>query len=69
MWPDDEPLERLAGNVMQGTARVPRKSDGELSASRPLAGEELADRLLGKAYAEGCQRLAAQVAEWLSQGG
>jgi putative transposase len=49
---------RLAeGHVMQDTARVPRASDGQPLARRPLVDEELADQLLGSAQAEGADLL------------
>jgi putative transposase len=41
---------------MTGTAGVPRKRDGE-PVRRPLIDEELADRLLGRAQAEGAELL------------
>src|SRR5215470_6293183 len=45
---------RLAeGHVMQDTAKVPRKPDGDPPARRPLIDEQLADQLLSKAAAEG----------------
>jgi putative transposase len=42
---------------MQDTAKVPRKSDGDGVARRPLVDEQLADELLGKAQAEGVELL------------
>jgi Transposase, Mutator family len=49
---------RLAeGHVMQDTARVPRASDGQPLARRPLVDEELADQLLGSAQTEGADLL------------
>jgi putative transposase len=42
---------------MQDTAMVPRKSEGDRPAQRPLVDEELADQLLGKAQAEGVELL------------
>jgi len=52
---------RLAeGHVMQDTAKVPRKSDADRSARRPLIDEELADQLLGKAQTEGVELLGPE---------
>jgi hypothetical protein len=49
---------RLAeGHVMSDTAMVPRKSEGEPSARRPVVDDELADQLLGQAQAEGVELL------------
>src|SRR6516164_5608665 len=49
---------RLAeGHVMQDTAKVPRKPEGERPERRPLVDDELADELLGKAQAEGVELL------------
>src|SRR5690349_5128064 len=49
---------RLAeGHVMSDTAMVPRNSGGGPAARRRLVDEELADRLLGKAAAEGVELL------------
>ena len=42
---------------MQDTAGVPRASDGQPPAGRPLVDDELADQLLGKAQAEGADLL------------
>src|SRR5215470_1738379 len=49
---------RLAeGHVMQDTAKVARKRDGDRPARRPVIDEQLADQLLGKAAAEGVELL------------
>ena len=45
---------------MQDTAKVPRKSDADRSARRPLIDEELADQLLGKAQTEGVELLGPE---------
>ena len=45
---------------MSDTAMVPRKTDGEPSAGRPLVDDELADQLLGKAQAEGVELLGPE---------
>ena len=42
---------------MADTAMVPRKSDADPAARRPLVDEELADRLLDRAQAEGAELL------------
>src|SRR6516164_9634918 len=49
---------RLAeGHAMTETSMVPRKSEGDPLARRPLVDDELADQLLGKAQAEGAELL------------
>src|SRR5690348_12423881 len=49
---------RLAeGHAMQDTAKMTRKPDSGKPAPRPLVDEELADRLLGRAQAEGVELL------------
>jgi putative transposase len=42
---------------MQDTAKVPRKSEGQPPARRPLVDEQLADQLLGKAQEQGVELL------------
>jgi putative transposase len=49
---------RLAeGHAMQDTSTVARNPDGDRPGRRPLVDEELADRLLGQAQAEGVELL------------
>jgi hypothetical protein len=48
-------MRLVEGHVMSDTAMVPRNSEGRPPGRRPLVDDELADRLLGQAQAEGVE--------------